>query len=104
MMMVTTTDKKSFLSSKLNWTGFIMAMVGLYSDPAFQQYLVDVIPPEILPRVLSIGGMVVLVLRTFFTSQGISTISLGKGKQGTTKNVEVAKDDDDDDGTIVGGG
>jgi len=88
-------SKKSFLTSKLNWTGFIMAMIGLYSDPIFQQYLADAIPPDILSRVLSIGGMVVLMLRTFFTSQGISTTGTGKvGKEKSATDMEVVKNDD----------
>lgn len=67
---------KPAILSKLNWLGLAMTMIGLWSDPIFQGYLADCIPPDILPRVLSIGGMVVMVIRTFFTSQGLT---LGKG-------------------------
>lgn len=67
---------KPAILSKLNWLGLVMTLVGLWSDPIFQGYLADCIPPDILPRVLSGGGMLVMVLRTFFTSQGLT---LGKG-------------------------
>ena len=67
---------KPAIFSKLNWAGLAMALIGLYSDPMFQGYLKECVPPEILSRVLSIGGMTVMVLRTFFTSQGLT---LGKG-------------------------
>ena len=67
---------KSAILSKLNWLGFAMTLMGLWADPIFQDYLKNCIPPDILPRVLSGGGMLVMILRTFFTSQGLT---LGKG-------------------------
>ena len=51
------------VKSKINWVGAIMALAGLLSDPA----IVSVIPVAYLPKVLSISGVVVMILRTFFS-------------------------------------
>ena len=59
-------------NSKMNWLGLAMTLAGLLSDPSFHQYLGDLVPPTVLPKVLSGCGMLVMVLRTCCTSQSVS--------------------------------
>lgn len=65
-------DTKSPFKSKLNILGFVLAVSGLMMDPTFQGYLADVIPPEVMAKIISCSGILVMLLRTCCTSQGIS--------------------------------
>ena len=64
-------EGKTALTSKLNWVGMVLVICGLFSDPAFQQYLGDLVPSWLLPKLMSAAGIVVMVLRTFYTSEPI---------------------------------
>lgn len=62
---------KPVYASKINWIGACLTLCGLITDPEVVRMLGDLIPPTVLPRVLSIGGLLTIVLRTLFTSQPI---------------------------------
>lgn len=68
---------KKARTSKLNWLGGSLLLIGLLVDPQFIGYLSDLIPPEILAKVMSLAGIATMVLRTFFTSQPIGSRSEG---------------------------
>jgi hypothetical protein len=57
--------------SKLNWLGLCITLLGLFVDPTFQGYLRELLPPEILSRVVSGAGILVMILRTCCTSEAI---------------------------------
>lgn len=65
-------DTKSAAKSKLNWTGLIMVLLGAVTDPMFQAYFGDLIPPEIFSKVMFVSGWAVIALRTFGTSQPVT--------------------------------
>lgn len=69
---------KSPFASKLNWIGAAIAILGLMTDPTFQKYMADLIPQDIMSKIISLSGILVIVIRTFFTSQGMS---IGDNKQ-----------------------
>ena len=46
-------EGKTALTSKLNWVGMVLVICGLFSDPAFQQYLGDLVPSWLLPKLMS---------------------------------------------------
>jgi len=62
--------KNSFYS-KINWVGFSIAMFGLMSDPEFSGYMSTFVSQEAVSRVMAISGVIVMILRTFFTTQGL---------------------------------
>ena len=63
---------KSAWKSKLNGIGAVMTLLGLLADPTFQGYLAGVLPADVLAKVLSIGGILVMVLRTCCTDQAVT--------------------------------
>ena len=67
-------DGKGAIWSKINWIGACLAMLGLFSDPAFVKAAGELIPQEILSKAISLAGLMLIVIRTFFTSANISGI------------------------------
>ena len=63
---------KTIASSKLNWTGLIMVMLGAVTDPTFSVLFGHLIPAEWMSRILFLSGWAVIGLRTFGTSQPVS--------------------------------
>ena len=68
---------KSPFASKLNIVGAVLTLSGLLMDPTFQGYLSTIVPQEVMAKIISISGIVVMVLRTFF-STGPTTLNLNK--------------------------
>lgn len=63
---------KNPLASKTNWFGLAMLFLGLIVDnPEFKGYLVNIVPPQILPKIISTCGIIVMVLRTYYTNQAV---------------------------------
>ena len=62
---------KNSFTSKINWLGFFLAVFGLMSDPQFAGYLSTIVSQEVMSRVMSISGVLVMLVRTFFTTQGL---------------------------------
>jgi len=62
---------KNSFASKINWIGFFLAMFGLMSDPNFFEYLSTLVSQEVLSEVMAISGALVMLIRTFATSQGL---------------------------------
>lgn len=62
---------KPAYKSKLNLLGSIMLLLGLMLDPTFQGYMSDLVPPNIMAKILSICGIITMILRTFYTTQPI---------------------------------
>lgn len=74
-------ETKSFATSKLNWLGIILVVAGVLSDPQYSSLVSGFVPVEYLPKVMSAAGLLVVVLRTFFTS---TTVTVGKPKDQIT--------------------
>ena len=72
-------DTKGILASKLNWIGAFLAILGLFSDPTFAQLIGSLVPQEVLSRVTAVAGLVIIVVRTFFTSMKIEIGGGGTG-------------------------
>lgn len=66
-------ESKSPTQSKLNWTGLIVVILGAVTDPMFQAYFGDLIPPEYLGKLMFAAGWLVIAFRTFGTSMPISS-------------------------------
>lgn len=64
-------EPKAVYASKINWIGLCLTLCGLLTDPEVVHLLGDLIPPTVLPRVMSIGGLITIVIRTLYTSQPI---------------------------------
>ena len=63
---------KTVTTSKLNWTGLAMVLLGALTDPAFHALFGSLIPEQWLSRILFVSGWAVIGLRTFGTSQPVS--------------------------------
>ena len=50
------------LSSKINWTAGILAVLAALSDPS----LGALVPEEYLPKIVYIGSLLTVLFRTFF--------------------------------------
>jgi hypothetical protein len=62
---------KSPIASKLNWLGTILLLAGLLQDPTVVQMLGELIPPWLLPKILAMGGLLVIIIRTGWTNQPV---------------------------------
>jgi len=62
---------KNVWSSKLNWIGVFIVILGLFQDPTFQGYLGHLIPEPIMSKLISASGLLVVLVRTFFTDQAV---------------------------------
>lgn len=72
---------KSAFKSKLNWVGALILLTGLFMDPTFQGYCSDIVPAQYMSKIVSLSGIVVMVLRTFFTSEPVSFKTTDTPKQ-----------------------
>lgn len=66
------------VKSKLNILGAVIVILGLVMDPEFQAYLGEFLPPELMARIVSGSGILVMILRSFFTSEAVRI----KGREG----------------------
>jgi len=66
-------ETKAWYVSKLNWLGIGLALLGVFSDPEFIKLVGQLIPQEILSKIIAGSGALVIVLRTFFTAAKIGT-------------------------------
>jgi len=62
---------KNSFASGINWIGFFLAVFGLASDPDFSGCLAELVSQEVLSKVMAISGVLVMLIRTFLTSQGL---------------------------------
>jgi hypothetical protein len=65
-------EMKKAYRSKMNWLGLALAGLGLLVDPTFQGSLAQIVPPEVMPKIISGSGLAIMILRTFFTSEAIT--------------------------------
>lgn len=63
--------KNPFLS-KLNWIGACLMVIGLLSDPQITSLLGEFVNQAILAKITAAGGLLTIVVRTFFTYMGVS--------------------------------
>jgi len=68
-------EAKSAVRSKLNWVGLAVTIFGLLMDPSIQTHLGNILPPEILSKIISGAGIATMVLRTFFTDQPVTFLN-----------------------------
>jgi hypothetical protein len=59
-------------ASKLNWIGLTITLLGVVMDPQFQEYLGMWVPEEVMGKVVSGAGMLVMVVRTCCTNQPVN--------------------------------
>jgi len=65
-------ESKPALKSKLNWLGLAMVLLAAVTDPSFQIYFGDLIPPAWTSRVMFLAGWAVIGLRTLGTTMPVS--------------------------------
>ena len=58
-------ETKNIASSKLNWLGFALVILGVIVDPIFPTICGDLIPPNVLSKLVFFAGWGVIALRTF---------------------------------------
>lgn len=63
---------KSPIKSKLNWVGAFLVAMGTVTDPEFRRLFGDLVPPDILNKIMFISGWLVLIFRTLGTSKPLS--------------------------------
>jgi hypothetical protein len=66
-------DKQPLRKRKLNYVGAALLLLGALTLPESREYLGQLIPQEWLPRLMALGGLTVIVLRSFFPSGGGDT-------------------------------
>ena len=59
---------KSPFKSKLNTIGVLIAILGVTMTPEFKENIGVFLSPETAARVVSAAGILVVVVRTFFTA------------------------------------
>lgn len=57
--------------SKINWISFGVVLLGVVIDPEFQRYAGAILPPEVISKIVSGCGMLLMLLRTCCTNQAI---------------------------------
>lgn len=71
-------ENKAWYMSKMNYIGAFLVVLGLFSDPEFAKLVGQLIPAEYLSRITAATGVVVMIVRTFFTSMGVTLSKDGK--------------------------
>jgi hypothetical protein len=61
-------ESKSAVKSKLNWTGFVLVILGAITDPVFRSLFGSLLQEEWLSRVMFAAGWLVIGLRTLGTA------------------------------------
>lgn len=57
-------ETKSIVKSKLNFTGLVLVFLGMITDPTFKTFFGDLIPPDLLGKIIFVSGWLVIALRT----------------------------------------
>lgn len=65
-------EEKPAVKSKLNWTGFMLVIVGAVSLPEFHVYFGDLIPQALLSKITFASGILVIAFRTLGTDVPVS--------------------------------